>query len=77
MLRSEANSTGGSTGAGSFPVFALGSAGEGLQAATGRGVAGGSKQEMGSAEGRGGDSGGHHGCDGSENLYLKGGNDDN
>ncbi|PSR98023.1 GRF1-interacting factor like [Actinidia chinensis var. chinensis] len=77
MMQSEANSTGGSSGAVSFPVFALGSAGEGLQTATGRGMVGGSKQEMGSAEGRGGGSGGHHGGDGSENLYLKAGDDGN
>ncbi|XP_052178341.1 GRF1-interacting factor 1-like isoform X1 [Diospyros lotus] len=71
MLQSEANSTGGTgaLGAAGFPDFGRGITGQGLQTA-GRGMAGGSKQDIGSAEGRGGSSGGHGG-EGGETLYLK------
>ncbi|KAL6989138.1 hypothetical protein U1Q18_014890 [Sarracenia purpurea var. burkii] len=73
MLQSEANSAAGSGGAlggaGGFPDFG--------REAAGRGMTGGSKQEMGSSEGRGGSSGGGHGGEGSESLYLKAGDDGN
>ncbi|KAI8556232.1 hypothetical protein RHMOL_Rhmol05G0236400 [Rhododendron molle] len=66
MQQSEANSSGstggGLGGGGGFPVFGLVTGG------------GGSKQEMGSGEGRGGSSGGHGG-EGSD--YLKAGEDGN
>ncbi|KAF8388194.1 hypothetical protein HHK36_026860 [Tetracentron sinense] len=74
MLHSEANmGASGGLGAGGFPDFGRGTAGESLQAAN-RGVTGASKQDIGSAgsaEGRGGNSGGQGG-DGGESLYLKG-----
>ncbi|XP_059628499.1 GRF1-interacting factor 1-like isoform X2 [Cornus florida] len=64
----------GPLGAGGFPDFGRGTSGEGLQA-SGRGLAIGSKQGMGSAgsaEGRGGgSSGGGHDDDGGDTLYLK------
>ena len=74
MLQSDMGSAGGSgpIGAVGFPDFGRGSAGEGLH----RGMAGGSKQDIGSsgsAEGRGGSSGG----DGGETLYLKSADDGN
>ncbi|PON73459.1 SS18 family [Trema orientale] len=74
MLQSDIGSAGGSgpLGAGGFPDFGRGSAGEGLH----RGMAGGGKQDIGSsgsAEGRGGSSGG----DGGEILYLKSADDGN
>ncbi|KAL5770592.1 hypothetical protein ACOSP7_014746 [Xanthoceras sorbifolium] len=74
MLQSEGSTAGGNgaLGAGGFPDFNRGSSGEG--GLHGRGIAGGSKQEMGSAEGRGGSSGGQ---DGGETLYLKGADDGN
>ncbi|KAK9292748.1 hypothetical protein L1049_020728 [Liquidambar formosana] len=75
MLQGEGNA---GLGAGGFPDFGRGAAGEGLQAA-GRGMAGGSKHDMGgagSAEGRGGNSGGQGG-DGGETHYLKVGEDGN
>ncbi|XP_058214350.1 GRF1-interacting factor 1-like [Rhododendron vialii] len=66
MQQSEANSSGstggGLGGGGGFPIFGLVTGG------------GGSKQEMGSGEGRGGSSGGHGG-EGSD--YLKAGEDGN
>ncbi|KAL5566913.1 hypothetical protein UlMin_030077 [Ulmus minor] len=73
MLQGDAGNAGssGTLGTG-FPDFSRGSAGEGLH----RGMAGGSKQEMGSAgssEGRGGSSGG----DGGETHYLKVSDDGN
>lgn len=76
MLQSEGSTAGanGSLGAGGFPDFSRGSSAEGLH---GRGLAGGSKQDMGSAgsaEGRGGSSGG---TDGGETIYLKGADDGN
>lgn len=69
MMHSEASNAGGSgsLGAGGFPDFGRGNAGEGMQA-------GGSKQDMRSAEGRGGSS---HGNDGGESLYLKANDDGN
>ncbi|GAV66767.1 SSXT domain-containing protein [Cephalotus follicularis] len=74
MLQSEGSTAGGhgGLGAGGFPDFGRGSSGEGLHTGS-RGMAGGSKQDMGSvgsAEGRGGSSGGQ-GNDGGETLYLK------
>ncbi|KAH7543279.1 hypothetical protein FEM48_Zijuj02G0167500 [Ziziphus jujuba var. spinosa] len=77
MLQSDTGNAGGNgpLGTGGFPDFGRGSAGEGLH----RGMAGGSKQDMGSAgsaEGRGGSSGGHGG-DGGETLYLKSADDGN
>ncbi|XP_062084438.1 GRF1-interacting factor 1 isoform X2 [Humulus lupulus] len=73
MLQNDMGSAGGSgpLGGGGFPDFGRG-AGEGMH----RGMAGGSKQDMGSsgsAEGRGGSSGG----DGGETLYLKSTDDGN
>lgn len=75
MLQSDLSSGGGNgpLGAGGFPDFGRPSALEGLH----RGMAGGSKQDVGSsgsAEGRGGCSG-SHGGDGGENLYLKSSDD--
>uniref|UniRef100_A0A5B7AXT0 Putative GRF1-interacting factor 1-like n=1 Tax=Davidia involucrata TaxID=16924 RepID=A0A5B7AXT0_DAVIN len=71
MLQGEANSGGsGPLGAGGFADFGRGTAGDGLQA-SGRGLAGGTKQD-----GRGGSSGGHGG-DGGETLYLKAAEDGN
>ena len=77
MLQSEGSNPGGNgtLGTGGFPDFSRGTSGEGLQAA-GRGMAGGSKQDMGNAEGRGGNSGGQGG-DGGETLYLKAAEDGN
>lgn len=77
MLQSDANHAGGSgtLGIGGFADFGRGSTGEGLQ--SGRGMAGGSKQDIGSAgsaEGRGGSSASH---DGGETLYLKAADDGN
>lgn len=71
MLQSEGSTAGGNgpLGAGGFPDFNRGSSGEGLH---GMGMPGGSKQDIGSSEGRGGSSGGQ---DGGETLYLKGGDD--
>ncbi|XWS42536.1 hypothetical protein CRYUN_Cryun16bG0022800 [Craigia yunnanensis] len=68
MLQSEASTAGGSgaLGAGGFPDFGRGSSAEGMH--SGRAMAGGSKQDIGSAgsaAGRGGSSGGHGG-DGGE-----------
>lgn len=66
---------GGALGAGGFPDFGHSAAGDSLH----RGLAGGSKQDMGatgSAEGRGGSSG-SHGGDGGETLYLKAADDGN
>lgn len=73
MLQSEGSTAGGSgaLGAGAFADFGRGSSGEGLHS---RGMAGGSKQDAGSAEGRGGSSGSQ---DGGESLYLKGADDGN
>ncbi|XP_021677980.2 GRF1-interacting factor 1 isoform X2 [Hevea brasiliensis] len=73
MLQSEAGTAGGSggLGAGGFPDFG--------RDAGGRGMACGSKQDIGSAvptEGRGGNSGGG-GSDGGETLYLKSADDGN
>ncbi|OAY44273.1 GRF1-interacting factor 1 [Manihot esculenta] len=73
MLQSEASTAGGSggLGAGGFPDFG--------RDAGGRGMACGSKQDIGSAgsaEGRGGNSGGG-GSDGGETLYLKSADDGN
>lgn len=73
MMQGDIGSAGGSgqLGAGGFPDFGRGSAGEGLH----RGMASGSKQDIGSsgsAEGRGGSSG-----DGGETLYLKSADDGN
>lgn len=67
MLHNEASNAGGSgpLGAGGFPDFGRGSSSEGMQA-------GGSKQDMRSAEGRGG-----NGNDGGEGLYLKAADDGN
>lgn len=78
ILQGEAHSAGGSGAIGSvgFPDFGRGPAGEGLPAG-GRGMASGSKHDMGgamSAEGRGGSSGGHS-VDGSETLFLKSADD--
>ncbi|OMO71984.1 hypothetical protein CCACVL1_18002 [Corchorus capsularis] len=72
MLQSEASTAGGSgaLGSGGFPDFGRGSYGEGMHG--GRAMAGGSKQDIGSAgsaEGRGGDGG--------ETLYLKAADDGN
>ncbi|KAK8633919.1 hypothetical protein V6N13_014752 [Hibiscus sabdariffa] len=67
----------GALGAGGFPDFGRGTSGEGIHA--GRPMAGGSKQDIGSAgsaEGRGGSSGGQGG-DGGETLYLKAADDGN
>ncbi|CAK9187645.1 unnamed protein product [Ilex paraguariensis] len=78
MLQGEATSAGGSGALGGFPDFGRGTAGDGLQA-TGRGMLGESKQDIGSAgssEGRGGNSGGHGG-NGGEALYLKATEDGN
>ncbi|KAK3017028.1 hypothetical protein RJ639_006766 [Escallonia herrerae] len=80
MLQGESNSAGGSggpLGGGVFADFGRGHGNEGLHA-SGRGMAGGSKQDIGNAgsEGRGGNSGGHGG-DGGETLYLKSANDGN
>ncbi|XP_050275235.1 GRF1-interacting factor 1 isoform X1 [Quercus robur] len=77
MLQSDASHAGGSgtLGVGGFADFGRGSTGEGLQ--SGRGMAGGSKQDIGSAgsaEGRGGSSTSH---DGGETLYLKAADDGN
>ena len=74
MLQGDMAGTGGSgqLGVGGFPDFGRGSSGEGLH----RGMAGGSKQDIGSSgsgDGRGGSSGG----DGGETLYLKGADDGN
>ncbi|XP_022747042.1 GRF1-interacting factor 1-like [Durio zibethinus] len=79
MLQSEASTAGGSgaLGAGGFPDFGRGSSGEGMHG--GRAMAGGSKQDIGSAgsaEVRGGSSGGQGG-DGGETLYLKASDDGN
>ncbi|KAJ9185814.1 hypothetical protein P3X46_005405 [Hevea brasiliensis] len=73
MLQSEASTAGGSggLGAGGFPDF--------VRDAGGRGMAGGSKQDIGtagSADGRGGSSAGG-GSDGGETLYLKSTDDGN
>ncbi|KAF2307018.1 hypothetical protein GH714_023346 [Hevea brasiliensis] len=73
MLQSEASTAGGSggLGAGGFPDF--------VRDAGGRGMAGGSKQDIGtagSADGRGGSSAGGGG-DGGETLYLKSTDDGN
>ncbi|KAK8589530.1 hypothetical protein V6N12_023924 [Hibiscus sabdariffa] len=73
MLQTESSTAGGSgaLAAGGFPDFGRGSSGEGIHG--GRPMAGGSKQDIGSAsaaEGRGGSSGGQ-GSDGGETLYLK------
>ncbi|XP_021888690.1 GRF1-interacting factor 1 isoform X1 [Carica papaya] len=79
MLPTEASTAGGSGtlgAAGGFPDFGRGSTGEGLHAG-GRGLAGGSKQDVGSAgtaEVRAGNSGTG---DGGEALYLKGADDGN
>ncbi|XVE89947.1 hypothetical protein DITRI_Ditri20bG0037100 [Diplodiscus trichospermus] len=80
MLQNEASTAGGSgaLGAGGFPDFGRGSSGEGMHHG-GRAMAGGSKQDFGSAgsaEARGGSSGGHGG-DGGETLYLKAADDGN
>ncbi|XVF42252.1 hypothetical protein PTKIN_Ptkin01aG0345900 [Pterospermum kingtungense] len=79
MLQSEASTAGGSValGAGGFPDFGRGSSGEGMHVV--RAMAGGSKQDIGSAgsaDGRGGGSGGQGG-DGGETLYLKAADDAN
>ncbi|TYH45955.1 hypothetical protein ES332_D11G302000v1 [Gossypium tomentosum] len=79
MLQTESSTAGGSgaLGAGGFPDFGRGSSGEGIHG--GRPMAGGSKQDIGSAgsaEGRGGSSGGRGG-DGGETLYLKAADDGN
>lgn len=80
MLQSEASTAGGSgaLGAGGFLDFGRGTSGEGMHG--GRAMAGGSKQDIGSAagsaEGRGGSSGGRAG-DGGETLYLKSADDGN
>lgn len=79
ILQGEAHSAGGggALGGGGFD-FGRSTAGEGLQAAA-RGMASGSKHDMGSAmsaDGRGGSSGGHSG-DGGETLYLKSADDGN
>lgn len=79
MLQTESSTAGGSgaLGAGGFPDFGRGSSGEGIHG--GRPMAGGSKQDIGSAgsaEGRGGSSGGQGG-DGGETLYLKAADDGN
>ncbi|XP_052479048.1 GRF1-interacting factor 1 isoform X3 [Gossypium raimondii] len=79
MLQTESSTAGGSgaLGAGGFPDFGRGSSGEGIHG--GRSMAGGSKQDIGSAgsaEGRGGSSGGQ-GVDGGETLYLKAADDGN
>ncbi|GMY20669.1 GRF1-interacting factor 1 isoform X1 [Fagus crenata] len=79
MLQSDASHAGGSgtLGVGGFPDFGRGSAGEGLQG--GGRMAGGSKQDIGSAgsaEGRGGSSA-SHGVEGGETLYLKSADDGN
>lgn len=73
ILQSEASAAGGSgaLGAGGFSDFGCDTGG--------RGMAGGSKQDIGSAgstEGRGGSSGGQGG-DGGETLYLKAADDGN
>ncbi|KAI4301947.1 hypothetical protein L6164_035179 [Bauhinia variegata] len=76
MLQSEANNVGGSAtiGSGAFPDFVRSSTGEGLQGAS-RGIIGTGKPDIGtSAEGRGGNSGGHTG-EGGETLYLKAADD--
>lgn len=79
MMQSDASHAGGSgpLGVGGFPDFGRGSTGEGLQG--GRGMAGGSKQDIGSAgsaDGRGGSSTSHD-VDGGETLYLKAADDGN
>lgn len=81
ILQGEAHGSGssGALGGGGFPDFGRTTAGDGLQV-TGRGMASGSKHDMGSslsAEGRGGSSGGHSGGDGGETLYLKSADDGN
>ncbi|XP_065853279.1 GRF1-interacting factor 1 [Euphorbia lathyris] len=72
MLQNEASTAGGSGGSlGGFPDFS--------RDVGGRGLAGGSKQDLGSsgsADGRGGSSGGQ-GSDGGETLYLKSADDGN
>lgn len=73
MLHSDASIGGnGALAARGFPDFCR-STGESLQAATGRGLTGAGKQDVGhagSAEGRGGNAGGQN-TDGTEPLYLK------
>ncbi|XP_039058416.1 GRF1-interacting factor 1-like isoform X2 [Hibiscus syriacus] len=76
MLQTDSSTAGGSgaLGDGGFPDFGRGASGEGIH--SGRPMAGGSKQDMGSAgsaEGRGGSSGGQ----GGETLYLKATDDRN
>lgn len=80
MLQGDGSHVGGSgaLGVGGFPDFGRGPAGEGMQGGN-RGMAGGSKQDIGSAgsaEGRGGSSTSHD-VDGGETLYLKAADDGN
>ncbi|KAF5739550.1 GRF1-interacting factor 1-like [Tripterygium wilfordii] len=75
LLQSEGGNAGGSgaLGVGAYADFGRGYSGEGLHIGS-RGMAGGSKQDIGSTEGIGGSSGGQGGA-GGETLYPKGGND--